>query len=95
MCSSKHVVTDDKCLSFSFTLSLAPPLRSNPPSLRRLKGSMENLYTWNDMNEPSVFNGPEVTMHKDAVHGAWEHRDVHNLYGFYVVSACEPSCAFL
>lgn len=48
---------------------------------------MENLYTWNDMNEPSVFNGPEVTMHKDAVHGAWEHRDVHNIYGFYVVSA--------
>jgi alpha 1,3-glucosidase len=46
---------------------------------------MENLYTWNDMNEPSVFNGPEVTMHKDAVHGPWEHRDVHNLYGFYVV----------
>lgn len=46
---------------------------------------MENLYTWNDMNEPSVFNGPEVTMHKDAVHGNWEHRDVHNLYGFYVV----------
>ncbi|XP_068182024.1 neutral alpha-glucosidase AB isoform X1 [Antennarius striatus] len=48
------------------------------------EGSMENLYTWNDMNEPSVFNGPEVTMHKDAVHGAWEHRDVHNLYGLYV-----------
>lgn len=46
---------------------------------------MENLYTWNDMNEPSVFNGPEVTMHKDAKHGDWEHRDVHNLYGFYVV----------
>lgn len=46
---------------------------------------MENLYTWNDMNEPSVFNGPEVTMHKDALHGTWEHRDVHNLYGFYVV----------
>ncbi|KAM4622086.1 neutral alpha-glucosidase AB isoform 2-T2 [Polymixia lowei] len=51
------------------------------------EGSMENLYTWNDMNEPSVFNGPEVTMHKDAVHGAWEHRDVHNLYGFYVQMA--------
>lgn len=34
------------------------------------------------MNEPSVFNGPEITMHKDAVHyGNWEHRDVHNLYG--------------
>ncbi|KAJ8338004.1 hypothetical protein SKAU_G00369700 [Synaphobranchus kaupii] len=51
------------------------------------EGSMENLYTWNDMNEPSVFNGPEVTMHKDAVHGNWEHRDVHNLYGFYVQMA--------
>ncbi|XP_018592971.2 neutral alpha-glucosidase AB [Scleropages formosus] len=51
------------------------------------EGSTENLYTWNDMNEPSVFNGPEVTMHKDAVHGAWEHRDLHNLYGFYVQMA--------
>lgn len=51
------------------------------------EGSMENLYTWNDMNEPSVFNGPEVTMHKDALHGAWEHREVHNLYGLYVQMA--------
>ncbi|XP_053224260.1 neutral alpha-glucosidase AB isoform X1 [Podarcis raffonei] len=52
------------------------------------EGSMENLYTWNDMNEPSVFNGPEVTMHKDAVHqGGWEHRDIHNLYAFYVQMA--------
>ncbi|XP_069750277.1 neutral alpha-glucosidase AB-like isoform X2 [Narcine bancroftii] len=52
------------------------------------QGSMDNLYTWNDMNEPSVFNGPEVTMHKDSVHwGGWEHRDVHNLYAFYVQMA--------
>jgi len=38
------------------------------------------------MNEPSVFNGPEVTMHKDALHlgGAVEHRDVHNAYGLYL-----------
>lgn len=36
------------------------------------------------MNEPSVFHGPEVTMHKDALHYAdWEHRDIHNVYGFY------------
>jgi len=36
------------------------------------------------MNEPSVFNGPEVTMPKDALH--WEeaeHRDVHNAFGYY------------
>ena len=51
------------------------------------EGSTLDLYTWNDMNEPSVFNGPETTMHKDAKHfGGWEHRDVHNIYGTYVVS---------
>ncbi|KAK1787822.1 hypothetical protein P4O66_016318, partial [Electrophorus voltai] len=55
-------------------------------SYNQYEGSMENLYTWNDMNEPSVFNGPEVTMHKDALHGSWEHRDLHNIYGLYVVS---------
>ena len=49
------------------------------------QGSTLNLMTWNDMNEPSVFNGPEVTMHKDVIHyGNWEHRDVHNLYGMYL-----------
>jgi alpha 1,3-glucosidase len=38
------------------------------------------------LSQPSVFNGPEVTMHKDAVHmGEYEHRDVHNIYGLYVV----------
>lgn len=49
-------------------------------------GSTLDLFTWNDMNEPSVFNAPEVTMHKDAKHfGGWEHRDVHNIYGLLVV----------
>ncbi|KAJ2378976.1 glucosidase II [Coemansia sp. RSA 2607] len=44
--------------------------------------STENLFIWNDMNEPSVFNGPEITMDKDARHhGGWEHRDVHNIFG--------------
>ena len=57
--------------------------------LENYKGSTLDLYTWNDMNEPSVFNGPEVTMHKDAVHnnGLWEHRDVHNAYGHVNVMA--------
>lgn len=46
------------------------------------KGSTLDVYTWNDMNEPSVFNGPEVTMPKDKKHiGDVEHRDVHNMYG--------------
>ncbi|PBP27806.1 glucosidase II alpha subunit [Diplocarpon rosae] len=46
------------------------------------KGSAANLFIWNDMNEPSVFNGPETTMPKDNLHHAnWEHRDVHNING--------------
>nr|ATU82887.1 secreted Glucosidase-like protein [Pristhesancus plagipennis] len=45
-------------------------------------GSTEALHIWNDMNEPSVFNGPEITMPKDNIHfGGWEHREVHNLWG--------------
>ncbi|KAI0596727.1 alpha glucosidase-like protein [Biscogniauxia sp. FL1348] len=51
-------------------------------SYDRFKGTMENTWIWNDMNEPSVFNGPEVTMPKDNIHHeGWEHRDVHNLNG--------------
>jgi alpha 1,3-glucosidase len=53
-------------------------------------GSTLNLFTWNDMNEPSVFNGPELTMHKDAKHfGEWENRDVHNIYGMLLVCSDE------
>ncbi|KAM0791314.1 hypothetical protein ACM66B_005786 [Microbotryomycetes sp. NB124-2] len=48
----------------------------------KFKGSTKNLFIWNDMNEPSIFNGPEITMQKDAIHyGGWEHRDVHNING--------------
>ncbi|GAA5935275.1 hypothetical protein JCM10213_003991 [Rhodosporidiobolus nylandii] len=48
----------------------------------KFKGSTKDLFIWNDMNEPSVFNGPEITMQKDAVHyGGWEHRDIHNING--------------
>jgi mannosyl-oligosaccharide alpha-1,3-glucosidase len=50
-------------------------------------GSSATLFTWNDMNEPSVFSGPEVTMPKDVAHGAYEHREVHNLYGHYMTEA--------
>ncbi|KAH9944606.1 alpha-glucosidase [Amylocystis lapponica] len=41
-----------------------------------------DTYIWNDMNEPSVFNGPEISMPRDNIHyGGWEHRDVHNING--------------
>ena len=51
-------------------------------------GTTKHMYFWNDMNEPSVFNGPEVTMHKDAKHFAHaEHRDVHNIFGMWQQAA--------
>eukprot|EP00929_Paragymnodinium_shiwhaense_P111122 TRINITY_DN7873_c0_g2_i4.p1 TRINITY_DN7873_c0_g2~~TRINITY_DN7873_c0_g2_i4.p1 ORF type:complete len:687 (-),score=130.23 TRINITY_DN7873_c0_g2_i4:40-2100(-) len=55
--------------------------------------SRPDLYTWNDMNEPSVFNGPEISMPRDILHKCHtssyeiEHRDVHNMYGSYVHKA--------
>ncbi|KAI9822527.1 MAG: hypothetical protein M1827_000246 [Pycnora praestabilis] len=52
------------------------------------KGTAPNTFIWNDMNEPSVFNGPETTMPKDNLHhGNWEHRDVHNINGMTFVNA--------
>jgi len=49
---------------------------------KKFLGTGPNTYIWNDMNEPSVFNGPETTMPKDNLHFEnWEHRDVHNIYG--------------
>lgn len=54
----------------------------------QFKGTAKNAWLWNDMNEPSVFNGPETTMPKDNLHhGDWEHRDVHNINGMTFVNA--------
>ncbi len=52
----------------------------------KYKGSTDVLHIWNDMNEPSVFNGPEITMPRDLKHlnGQVEHRDIHNLYGHWM-----------
>ncbi|GJQ09314.1 hypothetical protein GpartN1_g1105.t1 [Galdieria partita] len=48
----------------------------------------DNLYTWIDMNEPTVFDGPENTIPKSVRHlDGWEHRQVHNMYGFYMHKA--------
>ena len=51
-------------------------------SYDKYQGSTPSLFTWNDMNEPSVFNGSEVSMQKDLLNLAGvEHREWHNLYG--------------
>ena len=40
-------------------------------ALKVYQGSTPSLYVWNDMNEPSVFNGPEVSFpgHPDPRYG--------------------------
>ncbi|DBA02596.1 TPA: hypothetical protein N0F65_011968 [Lagenidium giganteum] len=54
----------------------------------KYEGSTKHLYTWNDMNEPSVFNGPEVSMRKGCSNlDGVEHREWHNLYGYYLQQA--------
>lgn len=57
-------------------------------ALDKYVGSSLSLFTWNDMNEPSVFNGPEVSMAKDLKSiGGVEHREWHNVYGMFMHSA--------
>lgn len=57
-------------------------------SYKRYKTALKNCFIWNDMNEPSVFNGPDMTAPRDNIHyGGWEHRDVHNVNGLTFVNA--------
>ena len=48
-----------------------------------------NVHIWNDMNEPACFDPYEKSMAKSNLHSFGEnhdlveHRDVHNLYGYY------------
>jgi len=53
-------------------------------------GTNRMFHAWIDMNEPSVFSGPELTMPKNLRHiveGVKPrqvlHRDVHNSYGAF------------
>ncbi|XP_031625087.1 neutral alpha-glucosidase AB-like isoform X1 [Contarinia nasturtii] len=59
--------------------------------LENFNTTTNDVFIWNDMNEPSVFSGPELTMPKDNLHntemGTFEHRAVHNLYGFMQTKA--------
>ncbi|XP_075478258.1 putative glucan 1,3-alpha-glucosidase [Primulina tabacum] len=73
--------------SSSYLDMLSPEIRSwwaGKFSFDSYVGSTPSLHIWNDMNEPSVFNGPEVSMPRDALHyGDVEHRELHNAYGYY------------
>lgn len=56
-------------------------------------GGSRDIHTWVSMNEPSIFDGPNGTLAKTAVHTLdsgekVEHRYLHNAYGLYsVISA--------
>lgn len=54
----------------------------------KFEGSKDNLHVWNDMNEPAIFTGPDISMHRDSIHAnGWEHRDLHNIYGSLLVKS--------
>ncbi|XP_053620573.1 neutral alpha-glucosidase AB [Plodia interpunctella] len=88
--------------SSSYLDFMDPRVREYYASLYRYEnfaGTSKDVHIWNDMNEPSVFNGPEVTMLKDNRHykspepgqegisSFWEHRHIHNEYGLFHISA--------
>ncbi|KIM31479.1 glycoside hydrolase family 31 protein [Serendipita vermifera MAFF 305830] len=59
------------------------------------KDSTTDVFIWNDMNEPSVFNGPEITMPKTNLHfDGWEHRDVHNINGMLFQNATSQAVKY-
>ena len=52
----------------------------------KFEGTNSNYSYWIDMNEPSVFNNPVMTLPLHSLHytkdgKAVMHRDVHNMYG--------------
>ncbi|CAH6722189.1 glucosidase 2 subunit alpha [[Candida] jaroonii] len=65
--------------------SLNPKVQQYWDSLHTSSGFMgnsSNVHIWNDMNEISVFDGPETSSPKDNLHyGGWEDRSVHNING--------------
>eukprot|EP01054_Gregarina_sp_Poly1_P004183 Gregarina_sp_Poly_1__4182@NODE_228_length_11160_cov_127_571532_g202_i0_p3_GENE_NODE_228_length_11160_cov_127_571532_g202_i0NODE_228_length_11160_cov_127_571532_g202_i0_p3_ORF_typecomplete_len944_score89_86Glyco_hydro_31/PF01055_26/7_2e124Gal_mutarotas_2/PF13802_6/3_2e14Gal_mutarotas_2/PF13802_6/2e02DUF4968/PF16338_5/0_04_NODE_228_length_11160_cov_127_571532_g202_i0822311054 len=59
---------------------------SGPPLPNAQLADACNLHSrvqlWNDMNEPSVFNKPEITLPRNTFHlEGYAHRAIHNLYG--------------
>jgi len=71
---------------------------SSQYSYENYKYSTPNIWAWNDMNEPSVFEVPGLAMPQDNLHTfkskadpensfQVEHREVHNVYGYLMHKA--------
>lgn len=61
-------------------------LLSAPSSQYNYFPETTNVHIWNDMNEPSVFDQPDVTLPRmtmfEYYDNFYEHRDAHNAYGY-------------
>ncbi|GJE94653.1 glycoside hydrolase family 31 protein [Phanerochaete sordida] len=67
--------------SWEWWKGLFKTVQSEPDKFAWIE-STTDVHIWNDMNEPAIFNGPEISMPRDNIHyGGWEHRDLHNLNG--------------
>ena len=54
----------------------------------REEGWIDNVYPWNDMDEPSVFSVLEGSFPKDIIiHDQLETRQMHSVYGLYMTAA--------
>nr|CAI26256.1 glucosidase II, alpha subunit precursor [Trypanosoma brucei brucei] len=56
----------------------------------RYEGGSHDVHTWVDMNEPSIFDGPEKTIRRDAKHTSdsgklVDNKYIHNIYSLYTV----------
>lgn len=72
-----------------------PKARKYYCELQHTFAKFPNLHIWNDMNEPALFETKENAMPKEIQHfGGWQHRDVHNLYGFYQTMATYEGLKF-
>lgn len=93
-----------------FTGKVWPPITSFPdftrPETREWWGTLYKDFMatgidgiWNDMNEPSVFDGPGGTMPETNLHAgggglpADSHLRYHNIYGFLMVKASRDGIA--
>ena len=77
-----------------FTRPEARTLWSHQFSLENYRDTTEDVFIWNDMNEPAVFGGPENTMPKTNLHlSGVEHREIHNLYGMFMHRATAEGLA--
>lgn len=75
--------------SSSYLDMLDPQIRSwwaDKFSFNNYVGSTSILYIWNDMNEPSVFNGPEVTLSQRPTYNVSGRHHLDVMLGFLFAS---------